>query len=221
MNNALVSVSVPWSIKCALAPLPARRNNTVMSKIVRLLNTVPRILAAFLLVASLALSLPAAAGEAEDQSRLLELFAALKVAPNENVANSIAQQIWAVWIRPSDELLANRLEAAIAARERGGEVSLQMLDQLIRDFPDFAEAWNQRATLHYMMGNYPASLSDIAKTLELEPRHFGALSGRALIYLEQGQEAPAMRDIRSGLAIHPFLFDRSLFPNLLEDVTRT
>jgi tetratricopeptide (TPR) repeat protein len=89
----------------------------------------------------------------------------------------------------------------------------------VTDYPDYAEGWNQRATLYYMLDNLEASLADIDKVLAIEPRHYGALAGRVLIYLKQGKHDEALRDMRAALALHPYLNERRLFPELAEDVT--
>ncbi len=70
---------------------------------------------------------------------------------------------------------------------------------------DFAEAWNKRATANYLLGRYEASVLDIQKTLELEPRHFGALSGLGLINLALGREREALKAFEAARQIHPFL----------------
>ena len=71
-----------------------------------------------------------------------------------------------------------------------------------------------------MTSDFDASLADIDTVLRLEPRHFGALSGRALIYLQQGKRALAVKDMAAALQVHPFLNERFLFPELAQDVTR-
>ena len=78
-----------------------------------------------------------------------------------------------------------------------------MLDQLVDNESDFAEAWNRRATVHYLLGNYKESLSDIEKTLTLEPRHFGALSGIGMIMLKLGQTDKALHAFERVLDISP------------------
>ena len=69
--------------------------------------------------------------------------------------------------------------------------------------PGFAEGWNKRATVHYLLGNYDKSLTDIAETLALEPRHFGALSGRGLVYMALEEEELALDSFEAALEVYP------------------
>jgi tetratricopeptide (TPR) repeat protein len=145
----------------------------------------------------------------------------LKAAPDAASAEPIVNQIWFRWLSPSDPALAARMRAVIVAREAGASAAaIALLDKLVVDFPDYAEGWNQRATIHYLMRNFDASLRDIEKTLVLEPRHFGALSGRAMIYLSQNKRALALKAMIAALAINPYLAERKLFPELMQDITR-
>jgi tetratricopeptide (TPR) repeat protein len=92
--------------------------------------------------------------------------------------------------------------------ERGDyTVSLKDVDQILKAKPDFAEGWNRRATIHYLMGNYEDAITDIDRTLELEPRHFGALSGLGLTNMKLGRDAAAADAFRRLLSIDP------LYPN--------
>jgi len=163
----------------------------------------------------------ASAGDYTDEAALTDLFAQLRAATSEEQAQAIDDQIWRVWTTPTDALLQARMQEAIDARDRGDpQAAIAVLDKLVEDYPTYAEAWNQRATMHYITGNFDASIADCGKVLELEPRHFGALAGRALMYLQQGRRALALRDMATALAIHPFLVERRLFPELQQEVTR-
>ena len=111
--------------------------------------------------------------------------------------------------------LANRMSKASVTMSSGDfTTTLSLLSDIVRDYPDYAEGWNQRATLYYVMGNLDASLADIEKVLALEPRHFGALSGRVMIYLKQGKRGDALKDMIAALAIDPYLDEKRLFPEL-------
>ncbi|MHB1110909.1 MAG: tetratricopeptide repeat protein [Devosia sp.] len=164
---------------------------------------------------------PASADESKDKAALDALFAELRLAPDAQAARAIDQRIWIYWTTPSDPELAGRMGEALAAR-RLGDIpgAIVLLTRLIEDYPTYAEAWNQRATMFYLINDFEASLADIEKVLEYEPRHFGALSGRALIYLQQGKRALALKDMAAALELHPFLNERQLFPELLQDITR-
>lgn len=161
-----------------------------------------------------------AGGPYVDTAALDELFAQLRVAPSAAEADDVSQQIWSYWMNPSDSTLAARMATAGAFLSVGDLPSaLHMLDTIVKDYPDYSEGWNQRATVHYMMNDFADSLTDIDRVLALEPRHFGALSGRVLIYLKQGKHAEALTDMIAALAIHPYLSEKKLFPELAQDVT--
>jgi tetratricopeptide (TPR) repeat protein len=83
--------------------------------------------------------------------------------------------------------------------------ALGKFDQIVKIAPGFAEGWNKRATVHYLLGDFAGSLHDIERTLKLEPRHFGALSGRGLVLLELDQQAGALEAFESALEVHPKL----------------
>lgn len=162
------------------------------------------------------LALPPVTAQSERESAALDaLFAQLRAAPDEAAARAITNQIWTYWFTPSDPTLAARMRDVLRLRQRAdfpGVIAL--LDAIIADYPTYAEGWNQRATVYYLLHNYDQSLADIAKVLEFEPRHFGALVGRAVIYKNQGKDDLALNDIIAALAIHPFLVERALFPEL-------
>lgn len=82
-------------------------------------------------------------------------------------------------------------------------IALNLLNNLVKKQPDFAEAWNRRATVHYLLGDYEQSLADIEQTLILEPRHFGAISGIGLIMLQVGDNERAIHAFERVLQISP------------------
>ena len=148
---------------------------------------------------------PLAADEADP------LFDALAEAETEAEADGIARRIWQVWLTAPDPAAQELLNAAMIRRQaRDFLGALQVLDRLVVAFPDYAEGWNQRATLHFMRGDFDASLADVAEVLAREPRHFGALSGMAMILYRQGNRPVAERALRKALEIHPFLRERAL-----------
>ncbi|NND90976.1 MAG: tetratricopeptide repeat protein [Granulosicoccus sp.] len=81
--------------------------------------------------------------------------------------------------------------------------ALQVASELVTAAPDYAEAWNKRATIHYLMGNYDASVADIRETLLREPRHFGAISGLGLIFLRVNNVPAAVTAFEQVLLITP------------------
>ena len=175
---------------------------------------------AFLVLPLLAASLPAVADPYVDNAAVDELFAQLRLADNEVEADQISRQIWTYWFNPNDPKLATRMSVASNCVGEGNlECGLAELDGIVTEYPDYAEGWNQRATLNYRLDNLEASLADIDKVLAIEPRHYGALAGRVLIYLKQGKHAAALRDMVAALAIHPYLTERRFFPELAQDVT--
>jgi Flp pilus assembly protein TadD len=176
---------------------------------------------AFGLALLIGLAAASRADDFTDQAALTDLFAQLRVARDAQEAQAIDQKIWTVWMTPSDPVLRVRMQEALDARVSGDPLrTLALLNRLVADYPTYAEVWNQRATLYYLVGNFEASIADCAKVLELEPRHFGALAGRALMYLQMDKRPLALRDMATALALHPFLTERQLFPELQQDVTR-
>jgi tetratricopeptide (TPR) repeat protein len=150
-------------------------------------------------------SLSTAAPASQDE-RLDQLFSRLKHERNEQAARLIAVQIGEEWAESGSanaDLLMKWAGDAMKAKKYA--VALDFLDQVVTLFPDYAEGWNRRATLHFMMGNYAKSMADIAETLEREPRHFGALSGMAGILESAGHDEEALEAYRRVLDIYPMM----------------
>ncbi len=118
--------------------------------------------------------------------------------------DGLEQKIWDLWSASDSPTAEVLLQQAGRAMDDGAPAeALSILDRLIGANPDFAEAWNKRAILYFMMKRDDASLKDIDKVLELEPRHFGALAGRGMILQRQKKYAAAMEAYREALALNP------------------
>lgn len=150
---------------------------------------------------------------------LEDLFEQLNAAESHRSAARIERQIWAAWgIGPSEEA-TEKLERAVTAMNSGEyTLSLVLLDQLVEQTPAYAEAWNKRATLYYMMGNFQQSIADIEQTVLLEPRHFGAWSGLGLMLEMLNRTEAAIRAHETVLEIYPMsLFSLQKIKQLKEE----
>lgn len=148
-------------------------------------------------------------------NELDRLFSQLKQAPDEITARTIEEKIWSQWFNSGNAEINALMEIAMAQRnvyDFAG--ALETLDRLTKADPDYAEAWNQRATIYFFREEYDQSLEAIARTLELEPRHFGAMAGRVVIRLRQLKPALARQNLLIALEINPWLRERALFPDL-------
>jgi len=149
------------------------------------------------------------------QSEKLDgLFSELKVAEGAEVAR-VEKAIWAEWSRsgsPAMDLLLERGRTAMTAGDTAG--AIDHLTALTDHAPEFAEGWNARATAYFQAGQIGPSIEDIHRTLALNPRHFGAISGLAMILEQLGYRDDALKAYHEVLAIHP---NRS---NLKETIER-
>jgi tetratricopeptide (TPR) repeat protein len=141
---------------------------------------------------------------AEVRAEQLDVLFARLYKSNGAATQGLEQKIWALW-SASDSATAEVLlqQAERAMKDGAPAQSLSILDRLIGTYPDFAEAWNKRATLYYRMKRDDASLKDIDKVLDLEPRHFGALAGKGMILKRQKKYSAAMDAFKEALAINP------------------
>ncbi len=140
------------------------------------------------------------------EERLNELFERLAKAKDAPEAGSIADQINRIWRQSGSDtadLLLARADKAM--NDKKFDLGLDLLDSILALEPNWTEAWNRRATLHYMRDDYDGAMRDIAQVLRREPRHFGALSGMAMIYAQMGDMKRAVRAGREALKINPQL----------------
>jgi len=163
-----------------------------------------RLMAAVITSAMIFLAGAASAGQ--NDSRLDAMFNRLHELDDSREAQKIELAIWQVWSKSGSEtadLLLAR--GGRAMTDQNFDLAMEVFTALIALEPEFAEGWNKRATLHFMMGNFEASISDIERTLELAPRHFGALSGLGQIYTIMERPKDAIEAYRRGLAANPFM----------------
>lgn len=145
------------------------------------------------------------------------LFGALRAAPTPEAAKAVEGRIWALWmVSPSDTamLLMNRVRRAVEVKNL--DLAVKLLDSIVVLRPDYIEAWNRRATLHYMRKDFTRSLEDIQQTLAREPRHFGALAGLGMIMQELGEDKRALEVYRKAIEVNPHL---PRIPDLIKSLT--
>jgi tetratricopeptide (TPR) repeat protein len=142
-----------------------------------------------------------------DRTKNLDfLFEALKAAPDADAAKLVEGRIWALWLASGSDtadLLMSRVKTATEAKDT--KLAIQLLDAVIQLRPDYVEAWNRRATIHFSNKDYSKSLADIRQVLAREPRHFGALTGLGVIMQEFNEDKLALEAFRRALAVNPHL----------------
>lgn len=128
----------------------------------------------------------------------------LKTAVDADAANALVAQIWDAWTESGDPGIDDKMSQALALMQvQRYDEAVAVLDGVVASAPNFAEGWNRRATVLYLMQDLDRSEADIEKTLTLEPRHFGALSGLALIATVKDNKALALNAWRRVLEINP------------------
>lgn len=114
--------------------------------------------------------------------------------------------LWAMWCRSGrrelDALLAEGVEAL---ERRDFDAAITRFTRLVEATPEWAEAWNKRATARYLAGDYAGAVADCEATLARKPHHFGALAGQGLCHLQLEQYSRAAALFRRALAVHPHL----------------
>ena len=141
----------------------------------------------------------------QNDPKLEILFNDLSQTQSEMKAQPILLEIWSIWSVAIDTKTQEKFDAGNQLMsKRQYDESILMFSDAINLQPTFAEAWNKRATVNYIIGNYEESIRDIFSTLELEPRHFGALDGLAQIYMLQNKYFKAAQVYRKILEILPY-----------------
>jgi len=154
--------------------------------------------------------------EITNEQKLNIYFKQLVETKTKLDAGILEKKIWDIWHKhPKNEFLTDKLGFATKLMYRGNyHFALQIFTNIINEDPSWSEAWNKRATLLYLMKDFQKSLVDIDYTLKLEPRHFGALSGRAQIYIMLEEYEKALEDFKSIKNIHPTSVEKDTIPKL-------
>ena len=153
-----------------------------------------------------------------NDTELKALFSDLLESQTASSAEKITNQIWAIWIDDASS------DSNRAIMERGVKLmnegrlgaAEKAFSNLILQQPNYIEAWNKRATIRFMMGQLGPSLEDVFVVLSKEPKHFGAVSGLAMILMRQKNFDGALQAYRKVLQIHPFSRDALRLIPLLE-----
>ena len=126
-----------------------------------------------------------------------------------SLSSRIAQQIWTLWsTHPTDQKLTSILdEGSRLVQDRQLNRAIDVFTEAIELDPKWAEAWNKRATVLFFLGEFERAKLDIAKTLELENNHFGALAGLGMVEIHLGNPKAALRAYRRATLINPHLQD--------------
>jgi tetratricopeptide (TPR) repeat protein len=146
-----------------------------------------------------------ALGEAGLMTDVPRLAAALRDS-DKLVRESAESAMWQVWSRSGDETIDRLFATGVEQMSaRQGEQAIDTFSEIIRRRPEFAEGWNKRATVYYLLGEYQKSLADCDEVMKRNPYHFGALSGYGMIYLQLDQPATALEYFERALRVNPNL----------------
>ena len=153
--------------------------------------------------------------------RLNQLFNELKVNKT-NVAANVAQEIWSLWsTHPTDQKLTSILdEGSRLVQDRQLNRAITVFSEAIELDPTWAEAWNKRATVLYMLGEFQKSQDDIDQVLALEQRHFGALAGQGLVNIQLKNYEKAIRSYEQAQEIYPAMRSPKIMIKQIEELMK-
>ncbi len=144
-------------------------------------------------------------GETGTMSDVSALVRALR-DPDEVVRALVEHSLWEVWSRSGDPEVDDLFQIGLEQmNQRNAPAAIATFSEIIKKKPEFAEGWNKRATLYYLIGEYDKSLADCEEVIRRNPVHFGALSGFGMIYLKQGKPEKALDYWERALQVNPNL----------------
>ncbi|MDZ8188880.1 MAG: tetratricopeptide repeat protein [Nostoc sp. ChiSLP02] len=125
--------------------------------------------------------------------------------PDATVREQATRKIWRIWFQQKGIYGLERIDRSQKLLDAGETTEAEIaLTELLREQPDFAEAWNRRAFLYYSIGDYQKSLADCQMVIQINPIHFGALHGMGLCYAALGNYSEAIRAFKRALEIQPY-----------------
>ena len=160
--------------------------------------------------------------KAEDRkNQLNKLFNELKIN-NTDLVYGTEQKIWEIWsTHPTDQFLTTRLaEGSKLVRTKQLVNAVNIFTEVIQKDPTWAEAWNKRATVLYMLGDYQSSQNDIDKVLKLEDRHFGALAGQGLVNIKLENYEKAIKSYEKAQEIYPAMQSPKIMIEQIEQLIK-
>ena len=144
-------------------------------------------------------------------------LAALMADDNASVRNAAYRSLWRIWMRSGDSKIDALMEKGVALMNLGQlDAAIEVFGEMIREKPGFAEGWNKRATVLFMAKRYQESIADCDKTLELNPYHFGALSGLGMNYVELDDLDGALNAFKRTLEILPHSRSTARYIEIIE-----
>ena len=154
--------------------------------------------------------------QSSQKNILNNLFDQLGAVNNTQTAESLEKKIWSVWNKhPNNIKLTEKLEFGTELMQYGDyNYALKVFNNILESDPKWSEAWNKRATVYFLMSQFTDSLNDIDKVLVIEPRHFGALSGQARIFIKLQEYEKAIKSIEEALKFYPTFRSRDLIPEI-------
>ncbi len=153
--------------------------------------------------------------------KLNELFNDLRI-DNESISAEVEQKIWKIWsTHPNNERLTNMLAEGtdLVNNQKLNEAIVKFSDVIELD-PNWAEAWNKRATVFYLIGEYQKSQNDIDKVLGLEKRHFGALAGQGLVNIKLQNYEKAIESYKRAKEIYPSMKSPDIMINQIKKIIK-
>ena len=156
-------------------------------------------------------------GRMEDVDRVL----ARLDDPDEQVRDLAAAATWQIWSRSGDPAIDKLFARGMEQMEATAlEDALATFSTIVKRKPAFAEGWNKRATIHFLLGHFEESLKDCDEVFKRNPKHFGALSGAGQIHLQLGHPDLALDFFRRAVAVNPNLEGAAAMIPVLEELLR-